>query len=128
MTTRWQSVHQPALRCWLREPEIPAQVYHFKNAPSPYDLKAADLTTSRPVFGDPTKPPDNLAAAPLTSSAPEFTAAVLLLHKPAKTEDIWSGIDIALNEAMATQKKPPSPRELRRIVLPWLLARGLRRR
>jgi hypothetical protein len=127
MTTRWQSVHQPALRCWLREPEKPAQVHHFKNAPSPYDLKAADLTISRPIFGDPTKPPDILAAAPLTSGAPEFTAAVLLPHKPAREDDILAGIITALDDAEATKRRAPNPtKELPDIVTSWLLVRGLK--
>jgi hypothetical protein len=127
MTTRWQSVHQPALGCWIRQTEKLAQVYHFKAAPSSHDLKAADLIIDSPVFGEPSKLPDDLAAAPLTSGAPEFTVPVLLQHKPPQKSDIWAEIGIALDAAKAAKQKAPNPtKELPDIVHAQLIARGFK--
>lgn len=102
------------------------RVYHFKAAPPSHDLKATDLVIGKPELGGESS--DNLSAASLTSGAPAFTAPALTqtLLKQAQKEDICQGINAALKAAAAAKEKPPSPRQLRHIVLPWLIARGLK--
>ena len=105
------------------------RVHHFKvasSAPASHDLKAADLVISKPVFDG--NPPDNLSAASLTSGAPEFTAPAMRQLRQAHKDEIKADIDAELNAAAAAKRKPPSPRELRELVLPRLLARGLKAR
>ena len=100
--------------------------HDFKAAPPSHDLKAADLVIGKPELGG--EPSNNLSAASLTSGAPGFTAPVLTqtLLKQAQKEDICRGIDTVLKAHATAKKKPPSPRELRSLVLPWLTARGLK--
>jgi hypothetical protein len=126
MTTRWQSVHRPSLGCWIRKTEK-AEVHYFEAARPSHDLKAADLVVDKPGIGEKPPPVDNLSAAPLTTSAPEFTTPTLMPHKPAKKDDIWVEIIAVLDAAEAAKQKTPNPtKEIPDIVQPQLIARGLK--
>ena len=104
------------------------RVHNLEAARPSHDLKAADLIIDKPGIGKKPPPPaDNLSAAPLTTGAPEFTAAVLLPHKPAKKDDIWAEIIVVLDAAEVAKQKTPNPtKEIPDIVQAQLIARGLK--